>query len=1008
MSENENKKASKKQAQSPKVNQRGKKGKKNKNSFTQAIQPETLKSAQSDATEIDQPADSVIEVASNEEEAVRTPAEILESLRASQANSPKPTREPAAAPNKVPTQLKIAGSYPGVHIHQPGTGKISGSGSPSRADFDALEILPGSETNTSLEELNREIKASEDDIQNWVPQNEAGSASEPEDADQKPIEIGNISALADIGEATAAGAFNEPSTVEEKASLESDPRAESTALSVIANQPSAENPVAGSAPSPKTPIELPKSVPHLLRRTGTFAAATAPGDNSKPASGEANNSQSGRHNQTLTRIEFSAGLIHQQESIGSMQSPVEEMKKNINSQKDSVKFNFATVKELCRTHPLVSSIGAASAIFLLASCGALSQGLSKTFIHSGLAQIKAQHYQEAIPDFDRAIFLRQDSIDAYLDRGDCYFALGDFDKAFLDFNNVLRLSPRNSRALEKRAATNLELGKNEEAISDYLQLDGLPESEWKQSAESLTNLGAAYFALEEYGKALEQFNQCITLFPANVSAYLKRARCYEGLKQYDKAAQDYNQALKLEPNNVKALVNRARCFQSMHNFTDDLPYLNRALALQPRNAGANKYLGIHYARLQDPAKALPALDKAIGTNGSDAETYQERATLLADKGDVVKALTDLQSMAKLPGFDADAKYYLGMAKLHMASGNFAGAVNDFNHLITDDPDHKTEYLLKRAESFASLHDYKKALADCSLLLQEKPNDVQAAISHGRYSLLAGNKMTAVEDYCKALKLDPRNAEAYLARGNAYLQLKQASSAADDFKHALAIDPTSKAAKEKLAASISQMNQIAGSAVKPIATNQSKKPTVSKAALDEIATMDATTLMQKGYAALKKGDNDYALAALSRAVAQKPNDPNARQYLFYTLSANGDADAAVEQWSALEKLGVQDLESDLKCAQAISKCGNKSIGAGSWEHMITKYSNDAGALIRIARTCAASDYADKAIEACDKGLEHASDLTQIRELNTMRIRLSADGKPGSAPSAPATSGKYVGR
>jgi tetratricopeptide (TPR) repeat protein len=961
------------------------------------------------------------------------------------------TGKSTQAPNKVPTELKIAGSYPGVHVPQPGSVKRVSAYANAADNTESKNDSPSVDTNRQFAASEQEsggpnaqfalvddepVGADEQfaayaDETGEANQQYAGGADEPADANQQYA--GNQQKNHQ-GAAEDAGACQPPETDEssskdqllQEAELDfrADQQFEEAGTLASADQfETGSQPSGGDSPSTTgsgiaaiTPVQkpvgpLPKQVPHLLRKTGTFAAADPPTDGSVPSVGSSANSKSGRHTTTLTRIVFSESLSHQEEIIGSMKSPVEEMKKSITSKKDNIKFNFAATKEILRMHPVVSSFGAASAIILLLSLGALTQGLSNTFYNAGIASLQAQHYDDAIASFDRALLLRGAFTDAMLNRGNAYFALGDFDKAWSDYNSVLEISSANTQALEKRAATNLELGKNEEAVHDYQQLAIIEPDASKRSSESLTNLGAAYFAQEQYGQALEQFNKSVALFPHEVRPHLKRAMCYEGLKQYDKAALDYNQVLKLEPDNVKALVNRARCFQETHNFSDDLAFLNRALAIQPKNAQANKYLGIHYARLHDSDKALAALDKAIASNKTDAQSYQERAMVLTEKGDVNKALADLQSLKSLPGFETDAKYYLGLAKLHMSATNFTGAVEDLNQLMTIDPEQKSTYLLKRAECYAEMKDYKKALADCATVLKETPNDVAALISHGRYSLMAGNRMPAIEDYSQAIKANPHNANAYIARGDVYLLQKQASSAADDFKHALALQPKSIEVKEKLASAISQINQIAGSAVKPIAIVQTKKPTLSKAALDEIAKMDSSALMQKGYAALKKGDTDYAVAALSRAVAQKPNDPSARQYLFYALTSANEADAAVEQWNALEKLGVENIASDLKCAQAIAQCGNKQIGGGCWEHMISKYATDAGALIRIAKTCAACDYKDKAIEACDKGLEHASDLSNVRELNKLRIALSNDSGETSAQSGnsqPSSPGKYVGR
>lgn len=68
--------------------------------------------------------------------------------------------------------------------------------------------------------------------------------------------------------------------------------------------------------------------------------------------------------------------------------------------------------------------------------------------------------------------------------------------------------------------------------------------------------GLAYNHLEEYQKAMEDFNYVIALDPDNVDAYNFRGTMHYRLGNYEKALADYNQALKLDKDYALLYFNR--------------------------------------------------------------------------------------------------------------------------------------------------------------------------------------------------------------------------------------------------------------------------------------------------------------------------------------------------------------------------------------------------------------------------------------------------------------------
>ena len=78
-----------------------------------------------------------------------------------------------------------------------------------------------------------------------------------------------------------------------------------------------------------------------------------------------------------------------------------------------------------------------------------------------------EDYKNAIKDYTSAIFINPDS-DAFYNRGTFFLEIRYFQKARADLNTAIRLNKDNPFLYFYRGASNLFLGKFEEAISDFL------------------------------------------------------------------------------------------------------------------------------------------------------------------------------------------------------------------------------------------------------------------------------------------------------------------------------------------------------------------------------------------------------------------------------------------------------------------------------------------------------------------------------------------------------------
>lgn len=83
-----------------------------------------------------------------------------------------------------------------------------------------------------------------------------------------------------------------------------------------------------------------------------------------------------------------------------------------------------------------------------------------------------EKYAEAIDDFSKEIKLNPNP-QAYNDRGQCYTALGQFDKAIADHTTAISLNPKDDYAYEYRADAYDKAEKPDLAKADRLSVEEL-------------------------------------------------------------------------------------------------------------------------------------------------------------------------------------------------------------------------------------------------------------------------------------------------------------------------------------------------------------------------------------------------------------------------------------------------------------------------------------------------------------------------------------------------------
>jgi len=210
----------------------------------------------------------------------------------------------------------------------------------------------------------------------------------------------------------------------------------------------------------------------------------------------------------------------------------------------------------------------------------------------GVEYKRLGNYRQAIDDYNKAIEIKPNYVDAYINRGVAYKGLGHYKQAIEDLNKAIEIKPDEAKAYSNRGNVYAGLGHYRQAIEDYNKAIEIKPDE----AMVYSNRGAIYNSLGHYSQAIEDLNKAIAIKPNDADAYSNRGIAYKGLGQYSQAIEDYNRAIEIKPGYAEAYNNRGNAYNDLGNYSQAIEDYSRAIAIKPSDANAYFNRGVVYLK----------------------------------------------------------------------------------------------------------------------------------------------------------------------------------------------------------------------------------------------------------------------------------------------------------------------------------------------------------------------------------------------------------------------------
>ena len=538
-----------------------------------------------------------------------------------------------------------------------------------------------------------------------------------------------------------------------------------------------------------------------------------------------------------------------------------------------------------------------------------------------------------------------------LERAAEYQKAGDYERARIEYQNVLQKHPEDLAANEGLALIWFERGSTVRALSHYSKVTSLTPGNLDariKRARLLLMLGKTADAKREAMAALERSTSAAEALVVLTEA----VRDGEDFRAADQYLQKFP-----EKNSVSYHVAMA----NLMNFGGDRAKaklaLDRALALDPKSAAAHSAMGVLYAAQKSPVQALAEHKLAAELSPIRSRLRLQHAGYLAQSGAVPESISVLTEITKqLPDCQLA---WRALAQIAQAEKRYEDALRFIEKaLLLDAADY--EALVLRARTWHLQGDAPKAITEFQRIGQGFPgiglekhylavallqtNDVtgataaleqsagmypdnyEAALLLGQLQLRAGSLEPVAAAMAGLVSRRPDLVQPYLLLIDAMKGLGKLDALVDGFVKALAANPKNSLQHYMLGLTYAQM----------------KKPAEARLSLEkalEASPNFAPAIIDLGGLDLQEGK---AAAALQRARSLIEKVPNLAA--GHLLAAR--VHDAQGRWSEAEAAALESIRLDPNQAVAhglllrafTARKAEPGIG-GKLEAFLAKYPNE---------------------------------------------------------------------
>ncbi len=592
---------------------------------------------------------------------------------------------------------------------------------------------------------------------------------------------------------------------------------------------------------------------------------------------------------------------------------------------------------------------------------AISVEEARGYRQQGDRDFESQLWGQALIEYLRAYPRFEHDFDLNYRIGSIYLnsAKPDLPQALNYLRKAHQLKPDNAAALHDYARAAAYSRRFDEAVPLYRQLVNAVPLVAKYRLEYARTLVWA----GQNQEAATVYTAYLDRAPSDFPARIELANLLGQQKDFPGAMQQYNYVLRFQPGNLAARVGHAQVQAWTGQVKTSLDEVEAVLRDSPDSFDARLVKAYDLLWLGKPEEARPL--------------FQALARLKPDNPEVREGLKEATAAVAAPrpapGAPAAPLTPLQVAERYEAQGNFPAAIKTYRDYLGAHPDDaNAQFLLARdlgwnkdfAESESRLRDWTSAHAD----------HPEGTLQLARVLSWEQSYKDSAEEYRHYLVARPRDAAAHAELSGVLLALGDYSHALDEGRAALSLDPSDAEAEKATIRALIALRDTAQAQAELTKLQQAHPDDPELAALrSRVETEGSATPVE--VAATPQPVE--AEAYFRNAVAQNPNDVDARLQLADVYAARKQFTPAIEQLQAASRLRPDDEATQLKIARVLSWDRQYTASEAAYEQLLSRRPENVSARVELARVLSWAGNYPASETQYQQALQRSPQNTQLR-------------------------------
>lgn len=374
---------------------------------------------------------------------------------------------------------------------------------------------------------------------------------------------------------------------------------------------------------------------------------------------------------------------------------------------------------------------------------------------------------------------------AHMEKGQALFDEGNFEKARLEFKNVLQIDPKDVPARFALAQSLEKLQNWRGAAGHYL---GVLETD-PNHVESLSRMGQIYLLGRNNEKAQEHADRILALNANDPDGLTLRAGVKSLNNDLDGALADALAAVEAAPGHANASALLASLYLRDGKADKSIATLETALASNPENATIRSLLARVHLQTGDAGKAAELYQEIVDQQPDELGHRLRLASFHTGQKDLDAAEAVLKAAVNDIG---SPESNLAYAEFLAKNRSVKAAVEHLSEAIENEP---AEYRLRFAQGklYEAANDLPSARGVYETIIErvgEGPNFLNAKTRLAVVTAREGNRDGAKSLLAEVLEENARDQEALKLRGTILMGEGDPTSAIADFRAALRDSPNS--------------------------------------------------------------------------------------------------------------------------------------------------------------------------------------------------------------------------